>query len=118
MFSGELKSKATSLLIECRRREPRHPPISRSQLLCAYLKHMETAVDALEREGLEGIVRDYLSRTVTLGSQVRVSGPEYDFAGTAKAIDETGALVVTDEQGQDRRVLCGDVSVRGLMGYV
>lgn len=118
MFPGELRDKATSLLIECRRKEPKHPPISREKVLCAYLKHLETAVDALEDDGLEGIVQDYLSRSVTLGGQVRVCGPEYDFVGKAKAIDETGALIVTDENGTDRRVLCGDVSVRGLMGYV
>ena len=75
-------------------------------------------VDALEKDGLLGILKDYVSRSVTLGSKVRVIGPEYDFTGTAKAIDETGALIVTDEAGCDRRVLCGDVSVRGMMGYV
>ena len=55
---------------------------------------------------------------MTLNSKVRVIGPDYDFTGTAKAIDETGALIVTDEEGVNRRVLCGDVSVRGMMGYV
>ena len=118
MFPPDLRSKATSLLIECRRKNAAHPFISREKLLCAYLRHMEDAVDALEENGMDGIAQESLTRSVTLNSQVRVSGTEYDFVGTAKAIDETGALIVTDEQGTDRRVLCGDVSVRGLMGYV
>jgi len=111
-FDGELLDKATSLLMETGR------TIDRWQVLCAYLKYMEQAVDALEKEGLEGILQEYLSRSVTLGSRVRVVGTDVEFVGTAKAVDETGALIVTDESGTDRRVLSGDVSVRGLMGYV
>lgn len=117
-FDGELEDKATSLLMEMRKLSPKMQPISRRHLLCAYLKRMEDAVDALEREGLLGILKEYVSRSVTLGSKVHVIGPEIDFTGTAKAIDETGALIVTDEEGCDRRVICGDVSVRGMMGYV
>ena len=40
------------------------------------------------------------------------------FEGTAEEMDETGALLVRDKTGTLRRVLAGDVSVRGLMGYV
>ena len=40
------------------------------------------------------------------------------FIGTAEDIDETGALLVRDESGVLQRVLSGDVSVRGVMGYV
>ena len=117
-FAEELKDKATSMLLEMRSIQPKMQPLSRRHLLCAYLKRMEDAVDALEKDGLMGILPEYVGRSVTLGSKVRVIGPEYDFTGTAKAIDEAGALIVTDEEGTDRRVLCGDVSVRGMMGYV
>ena len=117
-FEEELQDKATSLLLEMRRLQPKTQPISRRKLLCAYLKRMEDAVDALEREGLLGILPQYVGCSVTLGSKVRVVGPAEEFTGTAKAIDETGALLVEDENGMERKVLCGDVSVRGLMGYV
>lgn len=116
-FEGELKEKATSMLIELRKLRPDAPPICRRKVFCAYLKHMEAAVDALEKEGLAGILPEYLRRSVTLGKKVQVIGTGVAFTGTAKCIDETGALIVTDEEGQDRRVLSGDVSVRGLMGY-
>ncbi|MEG0742916.1 MAG: biotin--[acetyl-CoA-carboxylase] ligase [Clostridia bacterium] len=117
-FAGELAEKATSLLLECRREEPSTPPICRRALLLAYLKRMEDAIDALEREGLTGIMPEYLRRSVTLGARVRVSGIGLELIGTAKRIDDTGALIVTDEGGAECRVLSGDVSVRGLMGYV
>ena len=111
-FEGELSDKATSLRMETGKEHDRW------QVLCAYLKHLEKAVDALEQHGLDGIWQDYAGRSATLGSRVRVVGTDNEFTGIAKAVDETGALIVTDEEGIDRRVLSGDVSVRGLMGYV
>ena len=111
-FGGELADKATSLFLETGRKTDRR------QLLCAYLRHMERAMDALEESGFEGIAQEYISRSVTLGRCVRVIGTAETFTGTAKAVDAIGALIVADENGEQRRVLSGDVSVRGLMGYV
>ena len=116
-FEGELREKATSLLIELRKADPNAPPVCRRQLLLSYLRHMESAVDALEREGLAGILNQYVARSVTLGRRVKVIGLNGEFTGTAQSIDETGALIVTEDGGGERRVLSGDVSVRGLMGY-
>lgn len=116
-FSGELQDKATSLLMELRKTEPTAGPMCRRKLLCAYLSRMEAAIDALQREGLSGILPAYLEHSVTLGQTVRVVGVNETFVGTALRLDETGALIVQDETGAHRRVLSGDVSVRGLMGY-
>ena len=110
-FEGELADKATSLRMECGR------DIDRWQVLSAYLNHMEEAVDAVEKDGLNGILPEYLRRSVTIGRRVRVVAPDEEYTAEALNIDETGALLVKDENGNERRVLCGDVSVRGLMGY-
>ena len=72
----------------------------------------------LEEHGFPGIQEAYRRRCCTLGSRVHVIGTEIDFIGTAEDIDETGALLVRDESGVLQRVLSGDVSVRGVMGYV
>ncbi len=116
-FPQELAEKATSLLIELRRQDPTARPVCRRKLLCAYLRHMEDAVDALQENGFDGICQEYLARSVTLGQQVHVMGANIDFVGMAQSIDNTGALLVEDQAGELRRVLCGDVSVRGMMGY-
>ncbi len=110
-FPEELSGKATSLRIECGRETDRWA------LLRAYLQHMEGAVDALEKHGLSGILEEYTRRSVTLGRTVRIVAPTESYVARACELDGTGALLVTDEQGARRRVLCGDVSVRGMMGY-
>ena len=38
--------------------------------------------------------------------------------GLAESLDASGALMVRDDAGELHRVLSGDVSVRGIMGYV
>ena len=88
----------------------------RGAIITAYLKALENAVSALEQDGFAGIAADFRRECITLGSQVHVIGAE-DFTGVAEDIDRTGALLVRTD-GELRRVLAGDVSVRGVMGYV
>ena len=73
---------------------------------------------ALESRGLAGIQPQYEARSVTLGRTVQVIGTGETFVGKAEHIDGEGALHVRDAAGNLRRVLSGDVSVRGVMGYV
>ena len=81
-------------------------------------KALEDNMTLLEEHGFPGIQEAYRRHCCTLGSRVHVIGTEIDFIGTAEDIDETGALLVRDESGVLQRVLSGDVSVRGVMGYV
>ena len=80
-------------------------------------------MEAIERAGLDGISAEYIRRSATLGKTVRVEGEGGAFVGIAESIDATGALWVREAKGSSgpasgsRRVLSGDVSVRGVMGY-
>lgn len=117
-FPEALRDKATSLRMEKEKRDGTKALVDRCTLLRAYLRRMENAVEALEKHGLQGIAAEYRARSVTLGSRVRVVGLQEAFEGVAEELDETGALWVREEQGERRRVFSGDVSVRGVMGYV
>lgn len=88
----------------------------RGAIIAAYLKALEDAVSAIEQDGFDGIAGELRRGCITLGSRVHILGAE-EFTGVAEDIDETGALLVRTE-GELRRVLAGDVSVRGVMGYV
>lgn len=67
--------------------------------------------------GQDGIMNFYRSNCVTLGKQVRVIGPEIKNA-TALDIDPDGGLIVQYENGTVATVSSGEVSVRGLFGYL
>lgn len=92
------------------------PPLRRD-IFVHYLAALEEALDHLEQQGFSGIAKAYRARSCTLGSRVNVSG-SIQLTGTAVDLDDTGALLVQDDAGQVHRVLSGDVSVRGVMGYV
>lgn len=58
----------------------------------------------------------YRKDCVTLGKQVRVMEAE-PWEGVAADVDDSGALIV-ERDGQRQRIFTGEVSVRGLYGYV
>lgn len=109
-YPPELADRATSI-------EEWAAVPDRGAILAAYLPALEEALSALEADGFAGIAEDFRRACITLGSAVHVLGAEADFTGVAEDMDETGALLVRTEGGL-RRVLAGDVSVRGVMGYV
>jgi BirA family biotin operon repressor/biotin-[acetyl-CoA-carboxylase] ligase len=92
--------------------------VERAPVLKSYLAAMEKYMDILSREGLPGILQAYERKSCTLHQAVRVAGGGEEFLGTAAGLDENGALLVKLEDGTIRHVLAGDVSVRGVMGYV
>lgn len=72
-----------------------------------------------EKEGsLFFLQKTYESLLVNKGKEVRVLDPKGEYQGIAKGIDETGQLLVEVQNGEVRRVYAGEVSVRGLYGYV
>lgn len=109
-YPPELAQRAATL-------EEFAPPPLRRDLLTCYLAALETFVGQVERHGMAGILEAYTAHCVTLGREVQVSGAA-ELTGVAETIDPTGALIVRTADGEAHRLLSGDVSVRGVMGYV
>ena len=116
-FPTELSASATSLFLEKQRCDPAAAPVVLRELLAAFLEAVEKVIDRLEEGGLSAILPEYRARSVTIGSTVRVIAPTEEYIGQAEGMDDAGALLVRDASGSLRVVVCGDVSVRGLMGY-
>lgn len=117
VFPPELAASATSLFLEKQRQDPDAEPVILRELLTAFLEAAEKAADRLEEGGLPAILPEYRARSVTIGSAVRVIAPTEEYIGQAEGMDASGSLLVRDGSGVLRTVVCGDVSVRGLMGY-
>jgi birA, biotin-[acetyl-CoA-carboxylase] ligase region len=94
-----------------------YAPVTRGGLLKNYLAQMDAFLPRFEIEGFSAIKAEYEQRLITLNKSVRIVGQE-TFNATAVGIDDSGALLIIDESGCTRAISFGDVSVRGVMGYV
>lgn len=109
----ELKSIATSLLLELGHE------VNRAKLIACVMEEFEQYYSAfLEKGDLSALQDTYNEMLVNRGRGVRVLEPEHEYDGTAEGIDERGRLLVRLEDGSVNAVYAGEVSVRGIYGYV
>lgn len=103
-FPVELRSTATSLLIETGR------PFARSRLLATVLGELERLCDELREHGSGGIVEAYQNLCDTIGKRIRVElvGSE-PAEGTAEVIASDGALRLRTREGKILEIRAGDV---------
>ena len=108
-FPEELRETASSLSLLAEK------PVSRADVVRAFLRRMEADWTLWETGGL---MEAYRGLSATIGGRVLVAGAAERFEGEALDVTEEGALRVRRADGRVTEVLAGDVSVRGLMGYV
>ena len=112
-FPEEIKDLATSLQLELGRE------CSRSELIAETMYWFEQYYEAfLQTRDMSGLKEEYESMLLNLNREVRVLDPAGAYTGTARGIDELGQLLVDRENGEQVRIYAGEVSVRGLYGYV
>lgn len=109
----EIKDVASSLYLETEKRYDRNEIINlvMQQFEINYEKYAETL-------DLTYLVDDYNSLLINKDKQVRVLDPKEPFEGIARGINVQGELLVEREDGEVVAVGAGEVSVRGLYGYV
>ena len=91
---------------------------ARAQLICAVLEELEHRIDLFLHDEDAELMREYRAHSATLGRRVRVISQTAEYEAQAEALCEDGALEVLKDSGERERVYAGDVSVRGIMGYV
>ena len=112
-FPEEIRDVATSLYLETGKE------VRRSQLIAAIMRAYEGYYDKfMENQNLKSLMDVYNSRLANCGTQVRVLSPGNEYTGMALGIDEMGELLVRTEDGKVCKVISGEVSVRGIYGYV
>lgn len=87
--------------------------LAQEEILAEYLPAFDSLERTWETEGLAPIIERMRPVSATLGRDVRVNGEP----ARALDIDKDGALICEFADGV-RRVLAGDVSVRGITDYV
>lgn len=112
-FSEEIRDMATSLYLEKGER------VSRSVLIAESMRRLEVDYEAfLKTEDLSAILPDYNAHLISMNKEVRVLDPKGEYTGISRGMDAQGELLVERADGEIIKVYAGEVSVRGLYGYV
>jgi BirA family biotin operon repressor/biotin-[acetyl-CoA-carboxylase] ligase len=91
----------------------------RAALIAACMKRFEEFYETfLETQDLSGLQEAYNALLAGRGGMVRVLEPGHEYSGISEGINEYGELLVRREDGTLERVYAGEVSVRGIYGYV
>lgn len=112
-FPEEIKEIASSIRIETGKK------VNRAELLGNFLNIFETYYEIfLETEDLTKLSEEYNNLLVNRGKEVKIIEKEQERVLTAIGIDRRGGLIVEDRNGLQETIISGEVSVRGLYGYV
>ena len=112
-FPDEIKEIASSLKLETGKDLPREA------LIASVLKHFEHYYEIYtQTEDLSALIETYEKRLANKDREVRVLDPKEPYEGVARGINAEGNLMVERADGRRCFVDSGEVSVRGLYGYV
>lgn len=112
-FPEELKQVATSLKKESGK------SFSRGTILQEVMETFDEYYRSfLERQDLSGIQELYNEYLVNRGREVRILEVGNEYYAHAVGINEEGELLVDTVNGERKHIFAGEVSVRGIYGYV
>jgi BirA family biotin operon repressor/biotin-[acetyl-CoA-carboxylase] ligase len=107
MFPREIQSMATSLKIEMGQ------PVSRKKFFGSLLKELEEWYGIFLKEGSGAILKAWKERAQIEGKRVRVTSFGETLVGIAMDVDSDGALILKTRDGEQKRIVAGDVEYHG-----
>lgn len=112
-FSTELTQTATSLSLSCGRE------FKTEEIIARVLESFEYYYDKFVKKcDMSTIMEEYVEKMLNKDREVRVLDPHGEFMAVARGINEKGELLVEKEDGTVEAIYAGEVSVRGIYGYV
>lgn len=111
IFDDELSDKATSLYIETGKK------YCRADIIRRVLTVFERLYKSFCAHGIGVILDEYRKLCITLNREVSIVYNNKTYQGRAVDIDNEGNLIVETE-GERHTVHSGEVSVRGIYGYI
>lgn len=92
--------------------------ISRMELAAAILNNMEILLDSWQAGGFSAIAAGYREYMLPLGSEIVIIDGDKRRQGVIDGLDDEGGLLVRLGSGEVERIISGEISVRGVAGYV
>ena len=112
-FPKDLSQTATSLYLESSK-------ISERKLLIEEIVNVfwDIYQQFVSHQNLSFVQKEYEEMLINKNKEVLVLEPGNEYVAYAKGINETGELLVQTNDGSERKIYAGEVSVRGVYGYV
>ncbi|MBR1865605.1 MAG: biotin--[Lachnospiraceae bacterium] len=112
-FPEEIREMASSIRLETGAKT------NRAELLGSFLNTFEQYYETfLKTEDLSELSEEYNRLLINRGKEVKIIEQEQERILRAVGIDQKGGLIVENERGVQETIISGEVSVRGLYGYV
>lgn len=113
VFPEDISATATSIAIESGHK------VSRSAVVAGFFRYFERYYEIFIKDGnLSSLRKEYESELVNMNKQVAVITPGGELRRKAVGINDEGELLVEDDDKVVTAVRSGEVSVRGIYGYV
>ncbi|WP_339061367.1 biotin--[acetyl-CoA-carboxylase] ligase [Tepidibacillus marianensis] len=105
-LGDQLQDTATSLSLEL------GSNMNRMELLKEVLIQLEEWYLKWQKSGFKPIRQAWKNHNITIGEKVMISSLQEKFHGEALDIDDTGALILRDDEGEMKNFNFGEVSLR------
>lgn len=111
-LSQDIEKIATSIKIEAGKE------IQRKALVAEVLNEFENYYKQFIIDGsIDFLLDEYKSKLAIMGKKVKVMGKQ-EIIGVVENVNSEGHLIISLEDGRIEEIISGEVSVRGLNGYV
>ncbi|MCF8068216.1 MAG: biotin--[acetyl-CoA-carboxylase] ligase [Desulfobacterales bacterium] len=104
-FPDEIKDIATSILAETGEH------LSRTDIIREFLKQYEHFYSIFTKEGFGPIIKRWKELADIIGKRISVDMISKKHIGTVIDVDNTGVLIMEDDEGRDQRIISGDVTI-------
>ncbi len=104
-FPADLRKKATSVLAETGK------PFSRVFLLCRFLEMFEKGYNELRESGFQPVVNRWKALTNMIGKKATIKTISGSYKGVIIDMDCDGFLILRDEEGSERHLFSGDITI-------
>lgn len=112
-FDEAIRDTASSIFVQTGVR------VKRSEIVALFAREFTRYYESFISTGdLSLVMDDYNKMLINAGRTVRIENGGNVYTAKAVGIDRCGRLEVKDENGAESKVIAGEVSVRGLYGYV
>lgn len=112
-FDDSIKDIATSIYLETGKK------VKRSNIVAAFSHSFKKYYEEfLKTQDLTLIIDRYNELLINRGRTVKAIYTNNELIGTALGINKEGELIIKTDDGKETAIRAGEVSVRGLYGYV